>query len=304
TASLLITRIILAKSCSWRNILRAIDGSRLAYRGTDRGISTDAWRREKPARGKGGATTAGRDLIPRYAGVATFADGSFGIRNDIAFAWGEEKILIKSVLAGVHLPIAAMQREKFLMGSALYYVAGFDYQELIGPAKGGEAVGDDEGRTASHQMCKTLLDHSLGFGIEARSGFVENEDSGIGENGTGNRKALALAAGELDATLSDDGVVAIFENFRELVHTRDAAGFEELFFGCLRPGEQYVFADRAVEQKRLLKDDAKLRAIAGKTDGAEIDAIDKDGSGCRFVERGDEADGGRFAGAGGADESG
>ncbi len=61
--------------------------------------------------------------------------------------------------------------------------------------------------------------------------------------------ALLLTAGELDATLADDGVVLVFEYFGKFIDARDAAGGENFGFGRLRPRKRDVFTDGAVERK-------------------------------------------------------
>ena len=93
------------------------------------------------------------------------------------------------------------------MSAAFDDAAGFDDQNLIGAADGGEAMRDDERGAAAHQVREAFLDHGFGFGIEAGGGFVENQDARIGEDGAGDGDALALAAGKFHAALADDGVV-------------------------------------------------------------------------------------------------
>ena len=113
----------------------------------------------------------------------------------------------------------------------------------------------------------------LGFGIQARSGFVQNQDARIGQDGARDGDALALAAGKLHAALAHDGVVFLLEAFGEFVHARDAAGFQDLLFGGIGPGERHVLANGSVEQKRFLQHHAELRAIGIQADGGKIDAI-------------------------------
>ncbi len=148
------------------------------------------------------------------------------------------------------------------------------------------------------------LDHGFGLGVERTGGLVEDEDARVGEDGAGDGEALALAAGELDAALADDGVVPLGEALGELVDAGDAAGFHELLFGRVGAGEEDVLADGAVEEEGLLQDDAELLAVAGEADGGEVDAVDEDLAAGRGVEGADERDDGGLAGAGGADQSG
>ena len=119
-------------------------------------------------------------------------------------------------------------------------------------------MGDDEGGAALHEVAEAVLDHRFGLGVERAGGLVEDEDARVGEDGAGDGEALALAAGELDAALADDGVVAFGEALGELVDAGDAAGLQELLLGGVGAREEDVLADGAVEEEGLLQDDAEL----------------------------------------------
>ena len=83
----------------------------------------------------------------------------------------------------------------------------------------------------------------------------------------------------------------------EFVHARDAAGFQDLFFGGVGAREGDVFSNGAVEQEGVLQDHAELRAVAIQADGGEVHAIDENLSFGGDVEGGNQADDGGFAGA-------
>ena len=190
------------------------------------------------------------------------------------------------------------------MVAALDNEAAFDDKNLIGAADGGEPVGDDEGGAALHELVEAGLDHGLRFGVERAGGFVENEDARLGKKGAGDGEALALAAGELDAALADDGVVGFREALGELIDAGGAAGKEKLLFGGVGAGEEDVLADGAVEEERVLQDDAELRAEGVEVDVRKVDTVDEDAAAGGRVEGAEEADDGGLAGAGGADERG
>ena len=52
------------------------------------------------------------------------------------------------------------------------------------------------------------LDQLLALGVEVAGGLVEDEDLRRCEDRAGDRQPLALAAGQLDAALADERVVA------------------------------------------------------------------------------------------------
>nr|WP_246006678.1 hypothetical protein [Actinomadura pelletieri] len=66
---------------------------------------------------------------------------------------------------------------------------------------------DDEGGSALAGGAHCLLDVGFAFGIEVRDGFVEDEDGGVGEDGTGDGDALALSSGEAGAGFAEESVV-------------------------------------------------------------------------------------------------
>ncbi len=160
------------------------------------------------------------------------------------------------MLAGVEVVVATVELVEGLVGSALYDLALFYDEDLVGSADGGETVGYDEGGAALHEEVEAVLDHGFGLGVEGAGGLVEDEDAGVGEDGAGDGDPLALAAGELDAALAYDGVVLLGKTLGELVDAGDAAGIYELLFGGVRAAEEDVFADGAVEEEGLLQDDA------------------------------------------------
>src|SRR5271165_6319411 len=230
--------------------------------------------------------------------------GLFGFFDHITFPWREEEVCFEAVLAGVEVEVASAEGIQRLVCTAFDDVSAFDDEDLIGAADGREAVRDHEGGAALHEEAESFLDHGFGFGVERRGRLVEDEDARVGKDCPSYRQALALASGELDAALADDGVIGVGKALGEFVDARNAAGGEKLLFGRGGIGEEHVVTDRSIEEKRLLQDDAELPAIVIKTHGGKIDAVDEDGALVGLVEGADEADDGRLARPRRADERG
>ncbi len=114
------------------------------------------------------------------------------------------------------------------MCASLYDAARLHHQNLIGPPNSRETVRDDERGAAFHEVMQPFLDCRLRLRVQARRRFVQNQDARICQNGARDRDALPLSTGEFHAALADDGVVFLLELFRELIHARDAAGFQDL----------------------------------------------------------------------------
>ncbi len=60
------------------------------------------------------------------------------------------------------------------------------------------------------------LDQPFALGVEVAGGFVEDEDSRVGQNGPGDGDPLPLSAAEFDAPFADDRVIAVRQLLDEL----------------------------------------------------------------------------------------
>src|SRR5258708_36814083 len=72
-------------------------------------------------------------------------------------------------------------------------------------------MGDDETGTAYHQLAHGFLDQDLGSGVDAAGGFVEDENSGIGQHRASDSEQLLLALRDVSSLLIENGVVAIWQ---------------------------------------------------------------------------------------------
>lgn len=82
-----------------------------------------------------------------------------------------------------------MFAEQLGKGSVFHDLPVADNQDQVGLAYGGEAVGDNEGGTTSHQLVQPVHDECLGFGVDRCRGLIENEDGRIQQDSASNRQA-------------------------------------------------------------------------------------------------------------------
>ena len=101
-----------------------------------------------------------------------------------------------------------------------------------------------------------LLDRALRLHVERARGLVEHEHGRVAQDRPGDRDALLLPAGEAEAALADDGVVALGQRRDDVVDLGGAGGLLDLRVGGVRPREAQVLAHRRVEEVGLLRDDA------------------------------------------------
>ncbi len=74
-------------------------------------------------------------------------------------------------------------------------------------------------------------------GVECGGGFVEQDDRRVLDQRAGDRDALALAAGELDAVLADRRVVAEREAHDEVMRAGGLRGVDDLGLAGARLAE-------------------------------------------------------------------
>ena len=95
------------------------------------------------------------------------------------------------------------------MGAALGDAPAVEHEDAVAADDAGEAMGEHQGRAPAHQPVERLLDHRLVLRIDRRERLVEQQDRRVAQQSAGDGDALALAAGELDALLADDGAIAL-----------------------------------------------------------------------------------------------
>src|SRR6202051_3305973 len=105
------------------------------------------------------------------------------------------------------------------VGAVLDDAATLDRDDAVGAAHRGKPVGDNENGTAFTDPAHVVLDDALTLVIERTGGFVEDQNAGIGHQGTGDRNALPLTTRETASSLPDDGVVSLGKFENELVRT-------------------------------------------------------------------------------------
>ena len=184
--------------------------------------------------------------------------------------------------------------------------AAFHDDDFVGGQDCAEAVSDDEGRGAVHELFDGLLDEVLAFGIDLAGGFVEDEDRGFAKDGTGDAEALSLATGELAAHFAQYGVVAA-RFFRDKFVGKGALG--GVFYvleqdvplhggtgigrgDLISVGD--VLGDGAGENDAVLGDDADLVAEGTEGGRADVEAIDGDAAALGVVEAREEWRAGLF----------
>ena len=90
-----------------------------------------------------------------------------------------------------------------------------DDEDLVGPAHGGQPVGDDERRAPVEGGVEGPLHRGLRLGVEVGRGLVEHDDARSLEQQPGDGQPLLLAAREPVAAVADDRVEPLGEGVDE-----------------------------------------------------------------------------------------
>ena len=189
--------------------------------------------------------------------------------------------------------------EQGFRGAGLFYSAILHYQDpvaelhgfvlVVGDADGGGAALAEDGADFGAELFPEA-------GVEAGEGFVHQDEGGFGGEGAGEGDALLLAAGELV------GVAGFVSG--EADHSQGCGGeFAAAVFG---DAESDIAGDGEVgEQGAFLEDHSDAAFFGALVDAGAVHgaAGDADFAGVGGVKAGDEAEGGGFAAAAGAEEA-
>ena len=137
-------------------------------------------------------------------------------------------------------------------------VAGLDdrpvveHEDAIRSDHARQPMREDQGGAALHQPVQRLLDYRLVLRIHRGQRLVEDQDRRVTQQRAGDRDALALPAGELDAPLPDHRGVALRQPRDELVGVRGPRRRLELPIARVGFAEAQVVLDAAVEKVGVL----------------------------------------------------
>jgi hypothetical protein len=151
-----------------------------------------------------------------------------------------------------------------------------EHDDLVAIAERGEAVRDDDRRLALDDFGHVVLDDHLAFRIERAGRLVEQQDRGAPHQGAGDGQALLLPAREVDATLFQEGVVALRQPLDELLGSGLAGGPDHLVEGGAGFSGRHIVADRPAKQKAVLQHDAHMAAQVHLVQFPDLVVVDAD----------------------------
>merc|ERR1719272_1141144 len=172
----------------------------------------------------------------------------------------------------------------------LYNAAVLHHDDLVRIHDGGQAVSNHDRGTPNHEPVQGLLHKLLVFGVEGRSGLVQEEDLGILKHCTGDSDTLALATGKHHTALTNLRLVGIGNAHDEVVGVGHLGGALHVSHGGSLRTVHDVLLDRHSEKHGLLRHKANLHTEPLGIVGADINTIDEDAALLDIVETRHEGD--------------
>src|SRR5215216_5541450 len=176
------------------------------------------------------------------------------------------------------------------MASVFDYPAALQNHNEVRTSHGVQVVGNDQGRLPGHEAIQGFLDLRLALHVQASHRLVQDQDTGVPDDGPRYSDPLSLAAREGVATLTYDGLVPLFEVHNEVVGVGCFGGLDNLLRGSVQLAIGDVLLDGGAEEDRVLEDDPDLLAQGLELVVRYVSPIDPDGAASGFVEAEDKAD--------------
>src|SRR5262249_13336409 len=143
--------------------------------------------------------------------------------------------LLSAELGAIELGEVALATHESIECALLYDSSAAHHHDEIRLADCREPVSNDQGGAACSQLAKTFHNESLGFGIDRRSGLIQNEYRSIEEDGAGYRKSLLLPLRQCCSLLTDDCIVALRKAHDRIMDSGQAGGGDNFLFGSFGP---------------------------------------------------------------------
>src|SRR5262249_55067739 len=190
------------------------------------------------------------------------------VRNAPRSAWR-----VLRHLRVVQLPIETVPGDQLVVGALLDQPPLVEDEDAVGFPNRGQPVRDHEARPVVHQPVERVEDDALRLRVDRRRGLVEDEDRRLLEKSARDRDPLPLSTGEQDASLAEDGAVAVRQPLDEGVCVRVSGRLYDLVLRGVETAVADVLLDRAGEQQRLLMYEADLAPERLEREVPYVDAV-------------------------------
>ena len=131
---------------------------------------------------------------------------------------------------------------------------------------------DDHG-TPVGDLPQILADDRFAVGVESACGFIENEQTGIGDQRPRDGETLLLPTREIGSIFFEHRFQAAGKPLDELLGSGDASGGSNLLDARIRLGCRDIVTHGSAKEEAVLKDDADALPEMDKIDLAAVEAV-------------------------------
>ena len=174
------------------------------------------------------------------------------------------------------------------MGSDAANRAVIQHDNLIRILYGRDTLGNDNLGGIGNLLPESLPDHGVRMGIHRAGGIVQNQDSRLLQQGSGNTETLLLSAGHIAAALLNPGVILLREALDKFIGAGQLTDADQLLIAGVLIAPAQVFLDGAGKQHVLLKHHGHLIPEGIQVVIPDVDAAYPDASSCYVIQSGDQ----------------
>ena len=165
---------------------------------------------------------------------------------------------------------------EFRRRAELGHLAVIQHQHLIRLGQGGDPVGNQDDGGGAEPLLQRGADLRVRFCIHRGEGIVKDHDRRGPCQHAGNGRALLLAAGQGDAPLAHEGIVALAEAGNGFIQAGRAGRGLHFLLRQVRCGDAQVLPQRPGEEEGLLQHDADIPPQMRQPDLPDIRSADGD----------------------------
>ena len=171
----------------------------------------------------------------------------------------------------------------------LHDAAVVQNQDVVGPADGAQAMGDDDARASGQQPVDGPLQELLGGRVEPRRSLVEHHQARIAQEDAGEGQQLRLPgrqtlAAALQHRVQPGRQAAQPRAKAQRLQRGDDGGIVKGRAGGVVVAEEgQIVAHAGGEELHVLRHQAHVPPQFAQSDGAQVDAVQSDGPGVDVV---------------------
>src|SRR5215471_1568998 len=174
------------------------------------------------------------------------------------------------------------------MSTALYNLPLIQNNNLVGVFDRGNAVTDQDGRAVLHDSLELTQDLFFRVGIHARQSIIENQNSGIAQNSTGNCGPLLLTTRQCNSAFAHHRVEFVRKALNIRFDVRYGCRTNDLLVRGGLDTERDVLSDRFSEQERVLRNESDSAPKSRKRNALDRNTVDEQRVGRSVVQPRDQ----------------